>query len=96
MSELITWENSQTHIFGNVYANYEILEGLNFRTDFKLDRRIEEKNYYEPAYVLGDPAAPQFTQAAFADRGGFPKIVLGIGTIHLILGAYLPTVIVLE
>ena len=69
MSELIKWENTQTHFYGTVYADYEIMEGLNFRSAFRLDRRITEKDYYEPSYTLG-----LISQAAFADVADFKDI----------------------
>ena len=69
MSELIRWENTQSHIFGNVYADLEIAKGLNIRSRFGLDRRLTEKDYYEPGYTLG-----VITQAAFADMADFKDL----------------------
>ncbi len=66
MSELIKWTNNQTETYGNVYADLELIKGLNIRTTFTIDRRIEEKNYYEPSYKLGN-----VSQQAFADVADF-------------------------
>ncbi|MDX2249666.1 MAG: TonB-dependent receptor [Bacteroidia bacterium] len=69
MSELIHWENTQTHFFGTVYGDLEISKGLNFRSAFRLDRRLTEKDYYEPSYTLGF-----VTQEAFADMADFKDL----------------------
>jgi TonB-dependent starch-binding outer membrane protein SusC len=66
MSELIKWTNEQTEVFGNVYGELELMKGLTLRTTFAFDRRIEEKNYYEPSYRLGN-----VNQQSFADVADF-------------------------
>lgn len=74
MSTLIRWEVTHNHTFGNVFADYEFFEGLNFRTNLKFDRRIEEKDYFEPEYQLGEFGRPGGAfQQAFADVADFKE-----------------------
>lgn len=75
MSDLITWENRQTHTYGNIYAEYEFLPGLNARTVFRVDRRIEEKEYFEPRYAFTNESdSIIYEQQAFADQFDFKDL----------------------
>ncbi len=54
-----------TNIIGNIYAEYEIFEGLKFRSSFGPDIRINQRNRYVPGTI---------PSRANSDLGGFGRI----------------------
>lgn len=72
MSNLIRWKNDQTHFFGNIFVDYEIIEGLNFRTRYAIDRRLTEKDYYEP--LIPNPITGSTLLDGFADMADFKDL----------------------
>ena len=75
MSDLITWENRQTHMYGNIYAEYEFIPGLSVKTIFRVDRRLEEKEYFEPHYAFtNENDSIIYEQQAFADQFDFKDL----------------------
>jgi TonB-dependent starch-binding outer membrane protein SusC len=69
MVDLIDWTNTNNQAYGNVYAIYELFPGLTFTSRFNFDRRIEEKNYFEREYRIGNVYQTGFTDVAdFKDR----------------------------
>lgn len=42
--------DNSTRIFGNVYADFKIMDGLSFRSNFGVDYQNEYSNSYSPAY----------------------------------------------
>ncbi|MEI6408559.1 MAG: TonB-dependent receptor [Bacteroidota bacterium] len=69
MVDYIDWTNTQNQAYGNIYAEYEFFPGLTFTSRFNFDRRIEEKNYLEHEYRLGNVSQTGFTDVAdFKDR----------------------------
>jgi len=41
------------------YASYQIIEGLRFKTTFNLDNAQQQRKFYRPAWVSGNPGARQ-------------------------------------
>lgn len=41
------------------YASYEFVPGLSFRTSFNMDNAQQQRKYYRPAWVSGNPGARQ-------------------------------------
>lgn len=69
MVDYIDWTNTQNQAYGNIYAEYEFFPGLTYTSRFNFDRRIEEKNYLEHEYRLGNVLQVGFTDVAdFKDR----------------------------
>lgn len=69
MVDYIDWTNTNNQVYGNVYAMYEFFPGLTFTSRFNFDRRIEEKDYFEREYRLGNVSQVGFTDVAdFKDR----------------------------
>lgn len=69
MVDYIDWVNTNNQAYGNIYAEYEFFPGLTYTSRFNFDRRIEEKNYFEREYQLGNVNQTGFTDVAdFKDR----------------------------
>jgi TonB-dependent starch-binding outer membrane protein SusC len=69
MVDYIDWTNINNQVYGNVYAEYEFFPGLTYTSRFNFDRRVEEKNYFEKEYRLGNVSQVGFTDIAdFKDR----------------------------
>lgn len=96
MVDYIDWTNTQNQVYGNVYAEYEIFPGLTYTSRFNFDRRIEEKDYFEREYRLGNVSQTGFTDRAdFKDRTwntdnflSFKRIIQEKHAVNATLGTY--------
>lgn len=46
-------------ILATAYASYQFIEGLTFKTTFNLDNAQQQRKFYKPAWVSGNPGARQ-------------------------------------
>lgn len=96
MVDYIDWTNTNNQTYGNVYAEYEFFPGLVFTSRFNFDRRIEEKDYFESEYRLGNVSQVGFTDVAdFKDRTWntdnfltFKRLFKNVHSVNATLGTY--------
>lgn len=62
----ITNDQKQRRLIANIYAEYELLEGLNIRSTFGFDFLSERINLFEPSFVLRRQGIAQ-ANASFID-----------------------------
>lgn len=96
MVDYIDWTNNNNQVYGNIYAEYEFFPGLVFTSRFNFDRRIEEKDYFEREYRLGNVSQVGFTDVAdFKDRTWntdnfltFKRLFRNVHSVNATLGTY--------
>lgn len=57
--ENTTGKSSIFRILASTYASYELIEGLSFKSTFNLDVAQQQRKFYQPAWVSGNPGSRQ-------------------------------------
>lgn len=60
--------NTRTQVFGNVFFNFHILPGLDFKTQLGVDLQNNQKDYYSPSTLLNISANQKGVARLYSDQ----------------------------